>query len=137
MAVRSGISPDHLGQNVAVVLFRDFRVVISNGIRCFNLMNARPDFSSKLHMAQWLTIQAIVFLVITGSSRTLAQDKPDPGAAELKKVMTELREAIKDGNDTKIAELTGKVLPDAERIGKGLGMLQRDRHFVFHSHLGW
>ncbi len=35
--------------------------------------------------------------------------------------MTELREAIKDGNDTKIAELTGKVLPDAERIGKGLG----------------
>lgn len=50
-----------------------------------------------------------------------AQDKPDPGAVELKKSMTELREAIKDGNDTKVAELTGKLLPDAERIGKGLG----------------
>lgn len=84
-------------------------------------MNARPDFSCKLHVVRWLTIQAIVFLVVTGSSKIYAQDKPDPGAAELKKAMTELLTAIKDGNDTKVAELTGKVLPDAERIGKGLG----------------
>ncbi len=56
-------------------------------------------------------------LPATGS----AQDKPDPGAADLKRVMSELREAMKEGNDPKVAGLAGRLLPDEARLDKGLG----------------
>lgn len=68
-----------------------------------------------------------------------AQDKPDPGAAELKKVMSELMEAIKSGNDSQVAEITGKLLPDGPRIDKGLGAGAgeegRQKVHAFHARL--
>jgi hypothetical protein len=84
-------------------------------------MKSRISSSVKQGTPPWTVVICTTLLVAMCSTAAPAQDKPDPGAAELKKAMTELRGAIKDGNDTKIAELAGKVLPDAERIGKGLG----------------
>ncbi|RBP41387.1 hypothetical protein DES53_107219 [Roseimicrobium gellanilyticum] len=83
-------------------------------------MKSEMPFTRKHGAAPWEVILCVILFVVAAAP-TPAQDKPDPGAAELKKAMMELREAIKDGNDTKIVELAGKVLPDAERIGKGLG----------------
>ncbi|RBP41386.1 hypothetical protein DES53_107218 [Roseimicrobium gellanilyticum] len=74
----------------------------------------RPDVSG-----QFFLVRYVGCIAAAASLAASAQDKPDPGAAELKKAMTELVGTIKDGNDAKIAELEGKVLPDAERIGRG------------------
>lgn len=84
----------------------------------------------------------VLFTVLVSAAavtRVEAQDKPDPGAADLKKVFTELLASIKDGNDIKIAELTGKLLPDAARIEKGLGAgageESRQKVIAFHAKL--
>ncbi|QIF04028.1 hypothetical protein [Roseimicrobium sp. ORNL1] len=71
----------------------------------------------------WLAVLCAAFLGAGVVPSVVAQDKdkPDPGAPELKRAMSGLLSAIKDGNDTKIAELTAKVLPDATKVAKGLG----------------
>jgi hypothetical protein len=85
------------------------------------------------------TFLSVAILTAAVSPTAPAQDKPDPGAAELKKVMTELVAAIKDGNDTTVIAMTRKLLPDAEKIAKGLGAGAgeegKQKVITFHSRL--
>jgi hypothetical protein len=86
-------------------------------------MKSEPSLIRKCGRTPWLAAFVAAFLGVTVATSALAQnqDKPDPGATELKRAMAELLGAIKDGNDTKIAELTAKVLPDTAEVAKGLG----------------
>jgi hypothetical protein len=86
-------------------------------------MKSEPSLIRKCGWTPWLAALFAAFLgaAVAPSAAAQDKDKPDPGANELKKAMSGLLSAIKDGNDTKIAELTAKVLPDGAKVAKGLG----------------